>query len=422
MTVPAFEDAEGMRIALAQAGTIPNAVLYNNGKALGAALTAAGVSLGGSGDTLPIGTIVWYGGASAPTGYIKADGSSQLRTVYADLYKVIGTTYGAGSVPGTTFALPNFVGTTGIYVIKYTGSTTAVTTTSLIGVPIGILQLSAASTIPTGWLRADGSAISRTSYADLYAIIGTTYGAGDGSTTFNLPNLASSGAGSPVYIIKAVVSGDQPPATVAHAASHAVGGTDVISLKQTQINDFIFATEAARDASIISPVEGMRAYITAPTIPAATSAGYTAIPTGIQTIYNGSAWVCITEVGAGRLGSAGYATSSTTYVTALSDTTPISVTLSTGPSALVSFGFSGYTGGTYAVITTVSVSGATTIAASDSYAIFLDQTATAQQLSSTFNFVMTGLTSGSNTFTLNYRVAGSTGQWVRRHLVVKGIA
>lgn len=41
---------------------------------------------------------------------------------------------------------------------------------------------------PTGWLVCDGSAISRTIYADLFAVIGTSYGEGDGSTTFNLPN------------------------------------------------------------------------------------------------------------------------------------------------------------------------------------------------------------------------------------------
>ena len=40
-----------------------------------------------------------------------------------------------------------------------------------------------------GWLLADGSAVSRTTYATLFAIVGTTYGAGDGSTTFNLPDL-----------------------------------------------------------------------------------------------------------------------------------------------------------------------------------------------------------------------------------------
>ena len=56
-------------------------------------------------------------------------------------------------------------------------------------IPVGIVQAFAGSTTPTGWLLCDGSAVSRTDYADLYAVIGDTYGAGDGSTTFNLPNL-----------------------------------------------------------------------------------------------------------------------------------------------------------------------------------------------------------------------------------------
>jgi len=43
--------------------------------------------------------------------------------------------------------------------------------------------------IPTGWLECDGSAVSRTTYSDLFDEIGTTFGVGDGSTTFNLPNL-----------------------------------------------------------------------------------------------------------------------------------------------------------------------------------------------------------------------------------------
>ena len=42
---------------------------------------------------------------------------------------------------------------------------------------------------PQGWLLCDGSAISRTDYAALFAVIGTIYGVGDGSTTFNLPDL-----------------------------------------------------------------------------------------------------------------------------------------------------------------------------------------------------------------------------------------
>lgn len=54
---------------------------------------------------------------------------------------------------------------------------------------VGSVQAFAGNTLPTGWLLCDGSAVSRTDYADLYAVIGTTYGAGDGTDTFNLPNL-----------------------------------------------------------------------------------------------------------------------------------------------------------------------------------------------------------------------------------------
>ena len=55
---------------------------------------------------------------------------------------------------------------------------------------IGDIKMTACSTAPDGWMICDGSAISRTTYADLFAAIGTTYGTGDGSTTFNIPNLA----------------------------------------------------------------------------------------------------------------------------------------------------------------------------------------------------------------------------------------
>ena len=45
------------------------------------------------------------------------------------------------------------------------------------------------STIPSGFLECDGSAVSRTTYSDLFGVISTDYGSGDGSTTFNLPDL-----------------------------------------------------------------------------------------------------------------------------------------------------------------------------------------------------------------------------------------
>ena len=57
------------------------------------------------------------------------------------------------------------------------------------GVPTGCVQAFAGQNTPTGWLLCDGSAVSRVTYAKLFSVIGITYGAGDGSTTFNLPNL-----------------------------------------------------------------------------------------------------------------------------------------------------------------------------------------------------------------------------------------
>jgi microcystin-dependent protein len=58
-----------------------------------------------------------------------------------------------------------------------------------VSVPIGVLMYYPSSSIPSGWLFCNGSAISRSTYSNLYAAIGTTYGAGDGTTTFVLPDL-----------------------------------------------------------------------------------------------------------------------------------------------------------------------------------------------------------------------------------------
>jgi microcystin-dependent protein len=71
------------------------------------------------------------------------------------------------------------------------------------GIPTGAILPYGGATAPTGYLMCDGSAVSRTTYSALFAVLGTTYGAGDGSTTFNLPNaqlrfLLGSGANHPL--------------------------------------------------------------------------------------------------------------------------------------------------------------------------------------------------------------------------------
>jgi hypothetical protein len=185
-----------------------------------------------------------------------------------------------------------------------------------------------------------------------------------------------------------------------------------------------FTNEAARDTAFANPgalapitlQEGMRAYLTAPTVPAA-AGDTTSLPSGITTVYNGSAWVCITPV-ASRTDATGTTTSGT-YTATLSGSpgTNPSVTLATGTSALITFTVQTQASGGFAG-SSVAVSGATTLSASDNY-ILVSEVTTSITLSRTF--VLGGLTAGTNTFTLQYRTAG-TATYSRRNLVVQGIA
>lgn len=76
-----------------------------------------------------------------------------------------------------------------------TGATTAEAARTNLGignnmlVPVGTVLACAATSVPNGYLLCNGAAVSRTTYAALFSAVGTTYGAGDGSSTFNLPNL-----------------------------------------------------------------------------------------------------------------------------------------------------------------------------------------------------------------------------------------
>lgn len=56
-------------------------------------------------------------------------------------------------------------------------------------IPAGAISDYAGTTAPTGWLICDGSAVDRTTYAELFSVIGTAFGSGNGSTTFNIPDL-----------------------------------------------------------------------------------------------------------------------------------------------------------------------------------------------------------------------------------------
>jgi microcystin-dependent protein len=81
------------------------------------------------------------------------------------------------------------VGTDGYVLTANSASSTGLCWQPVGDSPVGAIAFFAMSTAPTGWLVADGSCVSRTTYSSLYAKIGTTYGAGNGTTTFQLPDL-----------------------------------------------------------------------------------------------------------------------------------------------------------------------------------------------------------------------------------------
>ncbi|MEO4030027.1 phage tail protein [Chromobacterium vaccinii] len=81
---------------------------------------------------------------------------------------------------GVTYEMRVEAGTAGAWQVVAKQATVA---------PPGQVAFFAGSAVPDGWLRANGAAVSRDAYAALFASIGTTYGAGDGKTTFTLPDL-----------------------------------------------------------------------------------------------------------------------------------------------------------------------------------------------------------------------------------------
>lgn len=171
-----------------------------------------------------------------------------------------------------------------------------------------------------------------------------------------------------------------------------------------------FTTEAARDAALISPSEGMTAYLTAPTVPAAAGTT-TSVPTGALCIYNGSVWVCMSQVATQTPGTSGNFT--TSYANTGSATT--SVTLVTGTTALVSYAARINGNGNFAVLSVKTAS----VAASDNFGAFNQASAF---ITVGRTFVMTGLTAGTNTFTMQAKSNVAGGNLDQLSLTVCGIA
>lgn len=83
-----------------------------------------------------------------------------------------------------------FESDTGRWFIYYDGFWAEIGNATDIGqTPVGVINQYAGSSAPSGWLICDGTAISRSTYSSLFSVLSTTYGVGDGSTTFNVPDL-----------------------------------------------------------------------------------------------------------------------------------------------------------------------------------------------------------------------------------------
>ena len=93
-------------------------------------------------------------------------------------------------------------------------------TVTVPGVPAGVMAPFAGTAAPGGWLLCAGQAISRTTYAPLFAVLGTTYGSGDGSSTFNLPDMRG----------RAVFGVDNMGGAAANRVTSAVSGITGTSL------------------------------------------------------------------------------------------------------------------------------------------------------------------------------------------------
>ena len=108
----------------------------------------------------------------------------------------IATNQSGTTAPSTTYPYQFWADTTTGLQKQRDGANAAWITIGTLGtagwglaVPSGMIMPFAGSAAPSGWLKANGVLVSRSTYAALYTAIGTTYGAGDGSTTFALPDL-----------------------------------------------------------------------------------------------------------------------------------------------------------------------------------------------------------------------------------------
>lgn len=134
---------------------------------------------------------ITIGNASGTTITIGTTGSSTITIGTSATSVTVGTSATTLSLGTNATTLNLGTGTATTLNVSNSGANTVFSGTlnSVVSpfVPVGAVFYMASTTLPTGFLECNGAAVSRTTYAGLFAVIGTTFGVGDGSTTFNLP-------------------------------------------------------------------------------------------------------------------------------------------------------------------------------------------------------------------------------------------
>ena len=123
--------------------------------------------------------------------FLKRDGTAKmLGAIDMDSHKITNLTAGTANGDAVNYLQLGGDSSREFLAATATSGSAVVNLTQLLGyVSSGMVLPFAGSAAPTGWLECNGGAVSRTTYAALFAVIGTLWGIGDGSTTFNLPDL-----------------------------------------------------------------------------------------------------------------------------------------------------------------------------------------------------------------------------------------
>jgi microcystin-dependent protein len=208
-------------------------VIYNNTTG-GFAITIGGAT--GSIVTIPSGTTAqaycdgtnFFSSQTGSAGNFNINGN----LVVAGTTTLTGATGITGALSGSTAVFsgaissvsPTFTGTPTAPTAAQGTNTTQIATTAFAlanSVPTGVINMWGTATAPTGYLLCTGTAVNRTTYAALFAVIGTTFGVGDGSTTFNLPNYTNR---MPYGTTLAATGGSADAVVVSH--THTATSTD----------------------------------------------------------------------------------------------------------------------------------------------------------------------------------------------------